>query len=446
MRAPMVWIALALMAGIGLDWLWRPDLLPLYALLLAAGSAVWLLRKNSVWANLCMILLLLAAGALRADLDRRDPPLVSGPVVLEGLLISEPELSRDGRWWTGWLRAGQPAQGLLRVRWTTRAGFCRYGERLRLHGLLRPGHPAKPGDSRFDERKWLWVHGASGVLTVSDPEGVIRLKQEPGLGIRYRRWVGRLRRALANQSRALLAPEESGLLEALLLAEGRGIRPEVWESFRKTGTAHVLVVSGLHVGLIAMMGLTGLSLLGTPRTARHLLLGGGLVTYCLLTGLQPPIVRATLAGLLLCWASIRGLETEPLNLLGAAASAILLVQPRALADVSFQLSFSAVAGLLLADRLLAPWRKIRLLHAFGISCGAWAATAPVAAVQFHSFTPVAPLVNLVVVPWSSFLIAIGFLACGAGLFAPWAAGPFAAAFSWAARGLTTAVAWIAALL
>lgn len=450
-------IALALAAGIGLDWGLRPGLFWIAGFLAAAGAAAWVQRRRAGWPNLCLVFLLIGVGVLRADLDRREPPPAFGPVAIEGTLVSDPSLSRDGRTFTAWFRA---ECGLIQVRLPSRAGRFLYGERLRLHGMLREGRKNPmvpgtrvPGTRRFDERRWLWIHGASGVLNVTGKEGIVRLEDCPGVWTRYRRWVDRLRRALANQGRALLAPEESGMLEALMLGEGRGIRPETWEAFRRTGTLHVLVVSGSHVGLIGLISLTFLSVIRAPRTARYLLLAGTLVTYCILSGTQPPILRATLVGLLLCWAGLRGVETSPFNLLGAAAAAILAAQPRALADAGCQLSFAAVAGILWADGILksVPGTKqaigtwYRVIQAAVVSCAAWAATAPLIAWHFKMFSPVAPLTNLIVVLWASLLIVAGALVCVLGLLAPWAAGSFSAAFAVMARGLSAGVQWAAGL-
>ena len=457
MRAPMGIVALALAAGIGLDWGLRPGLFWIADFLAAAGAAAWFFRRREGCANLCLIFLLIGVGMLRADLDRREPPPVFGPAALEGSLSSDPELSHDGRAFTAWFRA--ESAGLIQIRLPSRAGQFWYGERLKLHGMLRPGWTAEPARGRrFDERRWLWVHGAGGVLNVTGREEIVRLEERPSLWTRYRRWVTRLRQALAQQGRLLLASEQAGMLEGLMLGEGRGIRPETWEAFRKTGTLHVLVVSGSHVGLIGLISLTGLAILRTPRAARALLLGGILITYCLLTGSQPPILRATLAGLLLCWGSFRGLEISPMNLLGAAGAVILAAQPRALVDAGCQLSFAAVAGILWAD---AWWKKsdpgpegargpgsrvwYGVRQAVVVSCAACVATAPLIAWHFRMFSPAAPLTNLIVVPWASLLVAVGALVCGLGLLAPWAAGPFAAAFAVLARGLAASVQWAAGL-
>lgn len=453
MRAPMGIVALALAAGIALDWGLRPGPFWITAFLTASGMAAWFLRRWTGWANLSLVFLLVGFGALRAELDHREPPLAFGPVALEGRLSGDPELSRDGRSFSAWFRAG--SAGLIQIRLPSRAGQFRFGERLKLHGMLRPGRSAEPAAGRrFDERRWLWVHGAGGVLSVTGEEGIVRLEERPDFWTRYRRWVARLRQALANQGRLLLAPEQAGMLEALMLGEGRGIRPEIWEAFRKTGTLHVLVVSGSHVGLIGLISLTGLAILRTPRAARALLLGGILITYCLLTGGNPPILRATLAGLLLCWGSFRGLEISQMNLLGAAGAAILMAQPRALADAGCQLSFAAVAGILWADGLMKKKQSVpgtrkvpgtAVFQAMVVSCAACAATAPLIAWHFGMFSPAAPLANLVVVPWASLLVAVGTLVCGLGLLAPWTAGPFAAAFGVLARGLSVSVQWAAGL-
>ena len=463
MRSPMAFVATAFIAGILLGWGLHPSPWA-HSVAVLLIIVVWACgRRRAGWGNLCLLMLLVIAGAFRVAVDGNGTPQdgagSAAPVVLEGMLVSDPALGRDGRVITAWFcaeargGASSSAGRLIQVRLPSRAGRFEIGERLRLHGLLRPGRAAQPEQGRrFDERQWLWVHGADGVLALSDSEGIVRLGQETGLGMRYRRWVGRLKWVLAQQGRRWLGSAEAGMLEGLLLGDGRGIRPEVWEAFRKTGTVHVLVVSGTHVGLVALIGLAFMVLMGTPRVARSLLLTGVLLTYCLLTGSQPPIVRATITGLLLCWGKIRGLEISPLNLLGTAAAGMLALQPRALADASFQLSFAAVAGLLWADAWCsesvrrtkqAIGTSYRVRQALISSCGACAATAPLVAWHFHTFSLITPLANGVVVPWASLLIVIGFLLCGAGLLAPWAAGPFAAAFSLTARGLTAVVAWMA---
>jgi len=251
-----------------------------------------------------------------------------------------------------------------------------------------------------------------------------------------------------------LGSVEVGYLEGLLLAERQGIPPSIYEAFRRTGTVHVLVVSGLQVSLIGSMVLIGLSLLRVPRVLQHLGMGGAMILYCVLTGSDPPILRATLMGLLFCGGKIAGRETSSLNGLGLAALLILGEDPRALADASFQLSFAAMGGLL----GFSPWIEKKLQGIFGVaglqrhlvktlaaSCGAWTWVLPIVAWHFHLVTPIALVGNLLVIPWSSVLIAVGFLLYVLALFNLPFAFPLAASFAWMARGLTWAVNWMAAL-
>ena len=203
---------------------------------------------------------------------------------------------------------------------------------------------------------------------------------------------------------------------------------------------HVLVVSGFQVGLMGMIGLTVLSILRVPRVTRYLLLAAGLLLYCTLTGANPPIVRATVMGVLLCFGLCRGRHVSPLNFLGMAALFILLWNPRALADVSFQLSFAAVFGMM----TLAPWiqTRLRVPQTVATSIGAWSAVSPLLAWHFRLFTPVALVANLLIIPWTSVLIGIGVLLYTMGLVNPGMAAPFAASFQFLSRGLTQVVEWM----
>ena len=440
-RAPLAWISAAFAAGIGFS-AWA-------VLLLLAGMA---LVRRPPRCDLILLGLAAALGLARAQVDRLPASgsiaswIEAGgrPVQLTGVLAGDPE--RWGRVFNSWLkvegiRAGeewQPVSGKIQARWPVRSGLFEYGDRLELTGLLRPGAAARSGCS-FQEAHWLWVKGASGVLTVSDPEGVSRRETGTGAWVRYRRWVGRLRRRLAALSEEFLEAEDAGLLNGLVVGDGQGISKRTWEAFKKTGTVHVLVVSGMHVGLIGMIQLLILSVMGVPRTLRYGLLGAGLVTYCLLAGMNPPILRSTFTGLLLCWAWARGVEVSSLNLLGAAAWVMLAADPRLLEDAGFQLSFASVGAILAVMPWLfrlPPGRISRyVVQPLAVSFAAWLATLPILMAQFGAFSWIAPFLNMVVIPWASLLITVGFMVYAGGLVSPFLGGVFAAVFHLLAAGL-----------
>lgn len=464
-RAPAAWAAAAFAGGVGFSgWLpaeWTPLFLP------AALGAAWLLlsRRRPAAANAALLLAVCLLGAFRAQTDRLEPAgsIRQGggetprPVTVEAVLLSDPERSpvfrhtesvwaavRRIRTEEGW----EGACGKLRLRLPRWDDSLRVGDRLVLSGLLRGGR-----EEGWDEAGWLWRQGAAGVLIVSSREGVIRLGSSSDPWSRYRRWTARLRERFRRTARALLKPEAAGLLEGLVLGERGGIPSEVWEGFRRSGTVHVLVVSGLHVGLTAALFGGLLALLRVPPAVRWPLLAALLVTYAVLTGLRVPVVRATVMGILLILSRWRGGEISAFHSLGWAALWILGGSPRALADPGFQLSFAAVLGILAALRWVCPraaaafrqthlpgrWAR-RAVQALAVSCGAWAATAPLLAWRFGAFTPWAPLANLIAVPWAALLVALGFWVVGVGSLLPWAARPAAALFEALSAWLTAAAA------
>ncbi|MBI3318457.1 MAG: ComEC/Rec2 family competence protein [Candidatus Omnitrophica bacterium] len=464
------------------------------------GIFLWKRHRPGL-ASLCLLILVMLLGAFRAWNDGQPPTdsiehyltAAPQPITCEGIIISDVEwicpaqgpARRQGWFQITGIRNGEKwisASGQVLLKLHAHNVPLAYGDRVRLSGSIRCPRPALKDEDgretqRFNERNWLWIHGASGILTIADSEAITRLDSTLNLWTRYRRWVTSFRWQLKQIGRSLLGPLEVAYLEAFLLGDGREIPREVWDAFRQVGVVHVLVVSGLHVGLIASIGLVGLSLIRVSRVLRYHLLSMGLVTYCILTGGNPPILRSTIMGVLLCFGRVAGREVPALNSLGLSAILILAVSPRALADASFQLSFAAVLGLFTLSPLFARWFKVdegsegtdplekvrptpesetilqrwrRTLwrwtaQGLAASCGAWVAITPVVAWHFHTFTPIALIANLVVIPWSSLLITVGFLIYATGWISSLMATPFAATFSWLVYGLNQLVIWLAAL-
>ncbi len=460
MRSPLAFVAAAFGFGIGLAWWLKPSPPLVGGFLLIAAIGLWGVRGRLAAANLTLWVLTVALGALRAQGDAQIPfssvswalTETPQPITCEGRVVS------DVDWFyppvgparlQGWLKLARiqqgnrsvPVSGRLLVRFPAVRG-PEYGERLRLTGEIR-------GLTQKERR--LWVKGAAGRLVVSDPAGVEKVDASPTPWARYRRWVAQVRGRLRELGRSLLGPVEVAYLEGLLLGEQQRIPRPLMEAFRRTGTIHVLVVSGLHVTLIGAIVFIGLSAVPISRTARYLLAGGSLAGYCTLTGAAPPILRATWMGILFCLARISGREFSALNALGLAGLILLAADPRALADVSFQLSFAAMGGLLILTPWLDRWIKERsgmprwLGQGLAASCGAWAAVAPVAAWHFQMVTPIALAANLLVVPWASLLIAAGFLFYAAAWWSPLWALAGASGFAALAQGLTWLVTWLAAL-
>jgi competence protein ComEC len=240
--------------------------------------------------------------------------------------------------------------------------------------------------------------------------------------------IDALRGALGQHLEDSLPPPTAALAKALALGDTASISPEQRDAWADAGMAHLLSVSGLHVGLVsaALMALLSAVLRHIPAVARRystrrlaaMLSLPGLVGFCLLTGAPPPAVRAaTMAAALIVGLAL-GTPSAPKNAWGIAGLLMLLDSPMALYDAGFQLSFAAVAALLwlvpkqppLNDNASAARGALllrRVLRA-GVSgvqvcLAASLITVPLCALYFGRLALCAPLVNVLAVPLGSAL-------------------------------------------
>ena len=228
------------------------------------------------------------------------------------------------------------------------------------------------------------------------------MEAEPGGGYLPQRMA----RALKSTAGAVYDQPERGLLLAMLTGERDGLDSRSQRQLSEAGLMHLTAVSGLHCGfLISLLGVL------TLRRQRLTALVGYpvLLTYMLMAGSTPSVVRACVMVGLTLLAPLVGREADAPTSLSAAALVILLVNPFAIASVSFQLSFAAVAGLLtLSPRV---YRAMKAGPAFvratlAASAGVTVFTAPLSAAYFGSLSLVSPLANLLVLWMAPVLFAL----------------------------------------
>lgn len=218
------------------------------------------------------------------------------------------------------------------------------------------------------------------------------------------------RTALAERAKRLGGREE-GLFLALFLARRERLDPGLVDAFRGTGLAHLLALSGLHLGLLYGLVAAPLSLLPLPRRLRPAVAVALLWLFGIAAGLPVSLFRALVVATLL--AGGRALE-RPLdrwNALGVAALAAIAADPSAPGDVSFRLSFAAAAGIAavlpraarLARRPLFRWVGVPLL----VGAAAQSATAPVTLHHFGTFAPLGVPLTVAVSPLTAFALASG---------------------------------------
>ena len=240
-----------------------------------------------------------------------------------------------------------------------------YGDRLRFPAKLLPPHNFRnPG--AFDYAGYLAQDGIVA-LGSTKAEAVELL---PGFaGNRFELSRTRVRRNLIERIHALWKPNDAALIDAMLIGENSFLGRETLTDFQRTGTYHVLVISGLKVAVLALVMFWVLRRLRVSDIAASAITILLTVAYALLTDVGAPVWRATLMLALYLGARLLYRRKSILNTIGAAALALLIVDPAALLGASFQLSFLCVlviagVGAPLLERTTQPLsRALRSLDA-----------------------------------------------------------------------------------
>ncbi len=270
--------------------------------------------------------------------------------------------------------------------------------------------------------------------------------------------VAAARIAFAAAATGALPPAEAALVRAIGAGDEAGIDAPTRERFARSGLAHVLSVSGMHLAVVA---------LGAWRVLRALLLRLPVLAarfdvrlaaaaaclpltalYAVATGATVPVLRSAVAAGLVFGSVLLGRASDASTALAIAGLGLIALDPGALLDVSFQLSFVSVAGLVALSRPLrdslplqpdrSGWRgrvAEAVLQGACASAAATVATAPLLALHFRSLSTVAVLANLIALPVASALTVLAALAFLASAAAPalalpllWCCGPLATAF------------------
>lgn len=201
-----------------------------------------------------------------------------------------------------------------------------------------------------------------------------------------------------------LDKDTKAFLSAFLTGDKESLSPGVRERFAAAGIAHILALSGLHVGIILLLLgwlLMPLDLAGA-RTLRFALMAAGILLFALFTGLGPSVTRASVMAVCMLGGWMLQRPGSTLNALCLAACLILFFDPRALFDAGFQLSFLCTLTILTLARTL-PFTKdnrhlMRIISALAIPCAIFLVTWPLTAWHFHSVPLLFLPLNLVLLP------------------------------------------------
>lgn len=292
------------------------------------------------------------------------------------------------------------------------------GDRIRIEAPLRlpDGPSSQRTPFQLPPRPMVSLKSARMIEWRDGPRGVL------GPIHRVHRAVhDRMRKNLSGESSAGL--RALSLLEAMLMGETADLGAATSSAFRDGGVAHLLVIAGLHVGLLALLFGSGLRRTGTSVQTRDVLLLVTVLAFTTFAGGRPPVFRATLTiGFYLC-ARLVGRPPAPGQVVGLSALLLLIVDPSNIVDAGFQLSYAAVFGLALFGSPISAWLQEKgvrkgIADALGATVGAELAVFPIQAIVFNVVPLIGIVSNLVAIPIAGFFLAGGLLAVPFLLFSP----------------------------
>ncbi|MBX3424321.1 MAG: ComEC/Rec2 family competence protein [Pirellulales bacterium] len=470
---PLVATALAVAAGVVVDRLGEASasagMRAAFAgsattiLLVLATSLKRVGKQPAIW---CLLAALAGTGAVRhaigwslarSDDLARFARVESQPACLRAVLVDSPRIApppansllralpqghsseatiaitaiRDGVVW-------RPASGRCRLRVAGQLLHADAGDAVLLYArIARPGPPLNPG--QYDWGAAERIAGRLAEAYCRDPQCVI--VERPAAKSAVAAWGASLRRASENSLRSAVGPRQGDLAAAVIFGARERLPDKTTEAFLRTGTIHLMVVSGLHAGMLAAMAWGVLRLAGCGERARVAGTLTALGAYVLAVGPQAPVVRASV--LVAAWlaATTLGRRASAVNVLAAAALAILAMNPAEAFRTGTQLSFVSVATLVGASGVVArrsrrtplqdllaevrPWWErwgrgaLRALAVGSLaSTAVWIVAGPLVAAKFHIVTVGGVMLTPFLMPLVSAAMGAGLMATTLGWVSP----------------------------
>ena len=412
MNRPLLWAALAFAGGIGAGEFSSIALALFTGLVLLTG---YLAPHSLPYRDgflVALIFFVVGAAWMAIRASERHPDALAhyaaahpnAPYTLHGVVVDAPVFASDTEYMAVRVKVTHGTAGLQSIpapagvllRWSNPTQALHPGEHIRMTGNLS----AVMGEVNLGSRgmeDYYRRYGYHSTLRARS-DGVAR-QSSPTFHLRY--WTSRLRQWEADVFEKTAPPSARPLLRAVWLGDKSGLSTASYAPYLQTGTAHILAVSGVHIGILYLTLQLALRGILPHRKARAAVILLCVIIFALVTGARTPILRATIMLGLYLWAEFLDREPDAPTALSLAALFFLGYNPALLGDGGFALSFSSLGSLLifsqpLAERLsaLPPSLRQNVAATAGVSI----LPLPVTASTFHVLSLIGPLCNLLVIP------------------------------------------------
>ncbi len=433
---------------------------------ITSWGALYLANRFPAFRIVIIWILFLAAGFLRlhgsnelpgnhiANLKHEDVAvIVTGVVTEEPVIINDPDIDREndeevfddklkdkirGRFVIkceeitpagGNVHERFRISGLVLVRFYDFAPKIKYGDRVEILGLISsPKPPSNPGG--FDYRRYLHRQDIYKTILLTKPDN-LKITSS-GNGNFILQLVQSVRLKLSEKIEGNFTTEYQGLIKALIIGDQNSVPAYQENNFQRTGTIHILSVSGLHLVLVLGIFFWIFSILKITGNRRTIPLMVITLFYMGLTGFNTPVIRSGIMVLVFLGADLFKRKSNSLNSLALAALVILLYNPNELFSVGFQLSFICVLSMVMFypeimrifpkedESLLAVipqtwpekiWRAVKwyIFKGVAVSISAWIGSMILVLAYFNIITPVFLPANLILSPLIFLILLIGLL-------------------------------------
>ncbi|MBN2238147.1 MAG: DNA internalization-related competence protein ComEC/Rec2 [Dehalococcoidales bacterium] len=426
----LICLGISWLAGIILASFFYIPFILAFTCLVPLSLSLLLHRHRKILFLTALYLLVFYSGAwyCRSNLPEENPENLlfyndRGTVEVHGIIAREPEpktksiqlhldtesIRLDDEW--------HPVSGTALIFVPLYSAY-EYGDVIRVTG--KPQTPPQLED--FDYEHYLAVKGIYTTFAFPDIEVI-----DKGRASKPLQWIYSFRRRISDIIGKTIPEPQASFTRSVVLGMRSSLHDSVTEEFRVTGTAHLLAISGLHLSIIAGIFITiGRRIFGRKGYVYVWLALAVVWFYAVLTGLNPPVLRATIMVSAFLAAEFFGRQNSAFISIVVAAAIMTVISPSTVWDVSFQMSFAAMAGVIFiyppVQRLIRnlirryigetgvfPGLACTVTDGFSISLGAVLAVWPLVAYYFGTVSPVSPLATLFTLPFLPLVIVSGII-------------------------------------